>query len=139
MYESLFDRYYRDQAIYGYGVSPTFYRAPIFQRGSGHGAFSSILKSAMQLVKPAAKFLGKKAVQATADTANKLIDGKSFKQSLREVGGEQYDRVKRNISKSIRGQLSKSSRSRARARPRMVAAAVKKRSKKKSKKRKRYI
>lgn len=139
MYESLFDRYYRDQANYGYGVSPTFYRAPIFQRGSGinHGAFSSILKSAMKVMKPAAKFLGRKAVQATADTANKLLDGKSFRQSIAEVGDENLDRVKRKISKSIRTQLHRSSKTRKRRAPaarRRIQKKSKKRPKKKTRK-----
>ena len=97
MYDNLFEKYYADQALYGFGVSPTFYRSSIFQRGSGvnHGAFSSILKSALRLAKPAAKFIGKKAIRAAGDTASKMIDGKSFGQSLSEVGADQYDRVKK--------------------------------------------
>lgn len=133
MYESLFNRYYSDQALYGYGISPTFYRSPIFQSGSAvnHGTFSSILKSALKFAKPAAKFLAKKGIRATADTANKMLDGKSLKQSLSEVGGETYNRTKRNISKSIRQQLNNSSKSRKR--PRLM------RRKKQKIKRKRYI
>lgn len=142
MYDNLFEKYYADQALYGFGVSPTFYRSSIFQRGSGvnHGAFSSILKSALRLAKPAAKFIGKKAIRAAGDTASKMIDGKSFGQSLSEVGADQYDRVKKNISKSIRRQLhasSKQKRKRLTARPRPRKRVIKK--KRKKPKRKIYI
>ena len=103
------NKYYKNQAIHGYGVSPSFIKAPVFYKGHGSGAFGNILKTVMKIGKPllkkGAKYVAKKGIDSLADFARELVDEKPVSQAFKNSMIRQFDHSKADIAHAIKKKL----------------------------------
>ena len=102
-------KYYKNQAIHGYGVSPSFIKAPVFYKGHGSGAFGNILKSVMKIGKPllkkGAKYVAKKGIDSLANFGRELVDEKPISQAFKNTMVRQFDHSKTDIANAIKKKL----------------------------------
>ena len=103
-------KYYKNQAIHGYGISPTFVKAPIFYKGHGSGAFGNILKSVMRVGKPllkkGAKYIAKKGIDSLADFGHELLNEKPASQAFKNSMVRQFDHTKADVAHALKKNYS---------------------------------
>ena len=112
----------------GGGDFPVF-RGSRYQRGYGIGSLlSSVLRTAIPLVKKAGKVIGKQALKTSLDIGQDLMDGKNFRQSAKQRGLQSA----RNLTQKTINRLSNGSQTIKRKKRKTVNVSSNKQRKTKS-------